>query len=211
MNPLVLIRAVVVGAAMLCAASAVFAANEKRRNFSNPAPSSAGSAVPVAAAPANSFEAFGLVVERNIFNPNRTGRSASAPEAKPVRVDEIALVGTMMSDEGLRAFFESADSRFRKTVRVGDSIAEFKVARISSSGVDLAQGDTALALLVAQRLRRVEGGAWTVDTSGTEAAQGTGLTAGRRAVEPGAPAEIPADASDVLKRLMKKREKQLNR
>ena len=209
MNRTRFIRTVVMGAALCWSATSAFAANEKRRNSSNPAPSSAGSAAAVA--PANSFEAFGLIVERNIFNPNRTGRSASASEAKPVRVDEIALVGTMTSDQGLLAFFESADSSFRKTVRVGDSLAEFKVARITSGGVELAQGDAALALMVAQRLRRVEGGAWTVDTSGTDAAPGTGLSAGRRAVDPDAPAEIPADASDVLKRLMKKREKQLNR
>ncbi len=208
MNRIVLNRFVVVGAALLWGASAASAANDKRRNSFNPAPSSAGSMA--AAAPANSFEAFGLIVERNIFNPNRTVRTAPGAAVEPVRVDEIALVGTMTSDQGLLAFFESADSSFQKTVRVGESIAEFKVERITSGGVDLARGDTPLALMVAQRLRRIEGGAWTVDTSGTDVAQEKGLTAGRRAVEPGAPAEIPADASDVLKRLMKKREKQLN-
>jgi len=209
MKRIVLICSVVAVAALLEGANPAFAANEKRRNSPNSAPAGAGSAAAVA--PANSFEAFGLIVERNIFNPNRSVRSASAPEVKPPRVEEIALVGTMTSDQGLLAFFESADSSFRKTVRVGDSMAEFKVAGISSGGVELAQGETALALRVAQRLRRVEGGAWTVDTSGTDVPPGSGLTAGRRAVEAGAPAEIPADASDVLKRLMKKREKQLNR
>ncbi len=208
MNRIVLIRFVVVGAALLWGASTASAANDKRRNSSSPAPSSAGSAA--AAAPPNSFEAFGLIVERNIFNPNRAVRTAPAPEVRPLRVDEIALVGTMTSDQGLLAFFESADSSFQKTVRVGESIADFKVERITSGSVDLARGDTPLALMVAQRLRRVEGSDWTLDTSATEADQGKGLTAGRRAVEPGAPAEIPAGASDVLKRLMKKREKQLN-
>lgn len=204
----VLIRSVVVGTALLWGASVASAANERRRNSSNSAPASAGT--PAASAPANSFEAFGLIVERNIFNPNRTGRSAPVTAVKPLQVDEIALVGTMMSDQGLLAFFESADSSFRKTVRVGEAIAEYKVERITSGGVDLSRGNTPLTLMVAQRLRRVEGSDWIVDTSSTDVAQGTGLTAGRRAVEPGAPLEIPADASDVLKRLMKKREKQLN-
>lgn len=175
---------------------------EKRRNPVTPAPLPPGAAV----APANSFEAFRVITDRNIFNANRTSRTRGTPEEKPVRVDTIALVGTMNYEKGLVAFWESPDASFRKTVRIGEAIADFKVERITSDGVELAGAGGPLALKVSQQLRRVEGGDWTLFIPPDVAANTPGL----RSPTTPAPAEVPADASDVLKRLLKKREKQLN-
>lgn len=164
-----------------------------------------------AASPANSFEPFAVIAERNIFNPNRTGRTRTTPEEKPPRVDEITLVGTMEYAKGRIAFFESTDAAFRKTAKEGDTVADFTVKSIAADGVDLTRGETVTALRVTQQLRRPEGGEWTVTAAPVDAGRrddGAGSRADRGNESAGAPA-IPADASEVLKRLMRQREKQL--
>jgi len=88
-------------------------------------------------APSTSFDAFRLITDRNIFNPNRTGRRDRSTEEAPPRTDVISLVGTMDSDRGLRAFFDGSESAFRKALRVGDSIDKFKVTQIAPNLVDL--------------------------------------------------------------------------
>ena len=180
-------------------------AADKRRD----ATAAKSSAPAAATAPGQGFEAFQLVVERNIFNPNRTGRTRATTEEKPPRVDEISLVGTMNYDKGLVAFFDSPDAAFRKTVREGESVGDFKVQRITAEGVDLIRDEKPVPLKVAQQLRRPEGGDWTVAT--TKARTDAGAAGGSSLSRPNetAPVEIPADASEVLKRLMKKRDKNL--
>lgn len=175
---------------------------EKRRAATPPTPAATEATAPIS--PASSFDAFRLIVDRNIFNPNRASRTRAAPEEKPPRVDEIALVGTMNYAKGLVAFFESADASFKKTVSPGDVIAGFKVERISSDGVDLTREGSALTLKVSHQLRRVEGSDWAVNVPAAPDRPGL------RSPASVAPAEVPADASDVLKRLLKKRDKQLN-
>jgi hypothetical protein len=192
-----------IAAALGCTAL-LGAANGDKRRSNNAAPVTPPATAAVA--PAGSFEAFRLITERNSFNANRTSRTRGAPEEKPARVDTIALVGTMNYEKGLVAFFESPDASFRKTVRVGDAIAEFKVERIANDGVDLTRDGGPLALKVSQQLRRIEGGDWALFIPPDAAANQPGL----RSPTAPPPTEVPADASDVLKRLLKKREKQLN-
>jgi hypothetical protein len=186
---------------MLAAAIALSAADRKRDPANTGTPKSAGTGA--------GFEAFQVIAEKNIFNPNRVGRTRAAPEEKPPRVDEIALVGVLQYDKGRVAFFDSPDSVHRKTVQEGDMIADFKVQRVGSDGVDLARDQQVLAMKVTQQLRRAEGGDWTL-TAASERTDARPPGAEGVAARPGegAAPELPADASEVLKRLIKKREKQ---
>jgi hypothetical protein len=156
------------------------------------------------------FDTFRVVLERNIFNPNRAPRSRAVAEEKPPRVDEIFLVGTMQSDKGLLAFFDSTDSEFRKNLREGESIAGFKLKRIAADGVELLRDEQPLALKVAQQLRRPEGGDWSVNAVSSERAETRAASSpdGIRSAAAAAATEIPADASEVLKRLIQQRQKQ---
>lgn len=219
-------RALAAGLLLFLAASLGAADRERdkdrRRNGSSgtaaPAPAVAASS---AIAPGSSFDAFQLVIERNIFNPNRIGRTRATTEEKPPRVEEVSLVGTMDYDKGLVAFFESPDAAYRKTARVGDAVGEFKVQKIAGDGVELSRDSKPMALKVAQQLRRVEGGEWSIRAAPVviappTTADGRPSLAGeaaeaeaRRQAEASAASEAPADASEVLKRLLKKREKQL--
>jgi hypothetical protein len=185
----------------------------RRRKDSN---GSKESPAPAAApgSPSNGFEAFKLIVDRNIFDPNRLPRRSGGEERAP-RIDEISLVGTMQSDAGPLAFFESPDSALRKNAHQGDTVGEFKVERINQDGVELTREQKPLSLKVAQQLRRAEGGEWNIITlvaappprADGKSEIGPVPAAGVLTPEP----EIPADASETLKKLLEKRKKQLSK
>jgi hypothetical protein len=132
----------------------------ERRRGSEGAPAGAPAAAPTA--PAGSLEAFALVTERNIFNPNRTARTRAAPEEKPVRTEEVALVGVVGFGASTSAVVHSADPHLKGEAAAGARLGEFTVVAVSPSAVELRAGERTYSLAVAQRLTRVEGGEWTV-------------------------------------------------
>jgi hypothetical protein len=145
---------------------------------------------------ATSFSAFRLIGEGNIFNQNRVARtSADIPRGT---VETISLVGTMQSEGGLFAFFDSPDASYRKALHEGDTIAQFTVRHILPNRVELARDSGPMSLAVGEQLSRPKGGDWTAATP---------------AAAVPAPAEptISDDDSAVLKRLMEKRQQQLNK
>ncbi|MBM3842015.1 MAG: hypothetical protein FJ397_01925 [Verrucomicrobia bacterium] len=185
----------------LWAALTLVAQAAERRRGSEATPAATGA--PAAAgtsAPAGSLEAFALVTERNIFNPNRTARTRAAPEEKPVRTEEVALVGVVGFGAATAAVFHSTDPRLKGEAAAGGSLGDFTIVAVSPSAVELRAGERTFTLAVAQRLTRVEGGDWTASAAPVPEP---------RSRAEAAPVEIPANASEVLKRLMKQREKQL--
>lgn len=191
-------------AGTVLAATLASAQERERRRSSTPVTPAPAAAPGVS--PAQGFAAFQLVVERNIFNPNRVGRTREASDVKAVRTDEISLVGTMQYEKGLLAFFDSPDSRYAKALREGDTFADFKIQRIMADRVELLRADKPLTLKLSEQLRRPEGGDWSVGPAPNNAF----------AVVPAAAVALPtadsapsAEASEVLKRLLQKREKQL--
>jgi hypothetical protein len=186
---------------------------------SAPAAKTAAAATPAAPrndsaiAPSATFDAFRLIVDRNIFNPNRSGRSSrSADEAPAVRTDTIAFVGTMDYDKGVFAIFDGSEAGFRKKLRAGDSVGPFAIKRVTSDSVDLEREGQASTLKIGQQLRRPEGGEWSVsgiDLSRPDATSSRSGYLGRPAADPSAAPAIPSDASDTLRRLMEQRQKQL--
>ncbi len=173
--------------------------------------SSGGSAAAATVAPTGSFESFSLIAERNIFNPNRIGRTRANPDAPAPRTDQIALVGTVERGSSLVAVFDGSDPVWRKSLAVGESIGDFKVVRITSAGADLERDGKPVSLLVSHALRRPEGGDWTVAKPPADVPPAGGLIGPRPGDTSAAPPEIPSNASEVLKRLMKQREQQLKK
>ena len=69
------------------------------------------------------LESFRLIWERNIFNPNRTGRYSRTQQytrrREPDRrapVESFALMGTMSYEKGNFAFFEGSSSQYQKVL-----------------------------------------------------------------------------------------------
>jgi len=174
---------------------------------SSVAPARAESSV----APSASFDTFRLVSDRNIFNPNRTGRRDRPAEETPPRVDVISVVGTMESDRGLRAFFDGSDTSYRRAVRVGESVDKFKVTQISPNVVDLERDGKNLSVRVGQQLRRPEGADWDLVGEDVlrreEQARATGESKG----DPSNPPPIPAGVSEIEKRMRERRQKDFKR
>jgi hypothetical protein len=167
------------------------------------APAAAAPGADSTVAPSASFDTFRLITERNIFNPNRTGRRERTVEEAPPRVDVISLVGTMDSDKGVRAFFDGSTSGYRKALRVGESIDQFKLTQIAPNVVELEREGKMLSMRVGQQLRRPEGAEWTL--VGEEIAQREAQAQARAAT---VSTEIPAGVSDLERRLRERRQKE---
>lgn len=170
-----------------------------------PTPStSSRRSAPAAPAPGD-FENFRIIAERNIFNPNRIGRTREGSDTPSApREDVLALVGTMETDKGIVAIFDSPDSALRKAVREGQVLGGFTVKAISASQVELTSEKQSFALNLAQRLRRIEDGEWKVSN-----VEPPPVAAPTSPDSSSTPPAIPANASEVLRRLMEQRQKQL--
>jgi len=192
-------------AAMAAGGAAIAAGADAKAPAANAAAtpaSAAAKASPTAAK--GSFDSFRLIGDRNIFDPNRRSRSArsASNEPPPPTGDTIAFVGTMDYDKGIFAFFDSSDARYRKVLPEGGALAEFVVKHVEARSVDLTRDGKVTTLQITQQLHRPDGGDWAV--TGASPAP-TVSTAAEGAATP----VIPADASDILKRLMEQRQKQL--
>lgn len=177
--------------------------------------------------PKGTLDTFRIVSDRNIFNPNRVVRRERPAEEPVQRAETIALVGTVQSPNGVLAFFNSADTpSHRKTLKVGESVGPFKVTRIATDGIDVERDGKSMPVRVGQALRKPEGGDWGVTGSGVMSAV-NGATGGAAAStagaagatssrtpeaaarpDPTAVQAIPADADEVTRRLMERRQKQ---
>jgi hypothetical protein len=106
---------------------------------------------------------FKIIQERNIFNPNRRTRAPTTerrPATRTVRSENLVLTGVMSYEKGTFAFFDGSNSSYRKVVKQGDSLADFKVASVSPQSVQLVSGTNTFKVPVGTQLRKEEGGGW---------------------------------------------------
>lgn len=119
------------------------------------------------------FSSFKPVVDRNIFNGNRSGQrmtsTRSSTQQRSVRVEAFTLVGTLISERGSTALFDGTSSEFRKPLKAGGTIAGFTVKEILHAGVRLAEGTNTLDVRVGSGLRREDEGLWKPATGGSYA------------------------------------------
>jgi hypothetical protein len=151
-----------------------------------------------------SYESFKLIAERNIFNPNRRARrpGGSDEEARPKQTDTISLVGTLVSEKGSHAFFDSNSAEYTKVLESGKPLVGYEIKEITGSGIKLQSGTNSLEMRVGMKLRREEGGEWQL-------ARGNAPELSSNAASSSSPAESPGDESDIIKRLMQQREQEL--
>ena len=162
-----------------------------------------------AVTPSANFDAFRVISDRNIFNPNRTGRRERTPEERTPRLDVISLVGTMESDRGLRAFFDGSEGSFRKALRVGESVDKFKVTQIAPNVVELERDGKSMSVRVGQQLRRPEGSDWNLVGEDVARREAQAKAASETRSDPTAPPVIPANVDEVTRRMMERRQKEL--
>ena len=161
------------------------------------------------------FQDFRIISERNIFNPNRSqrrerSRSEREPERR-TRTESVALLGTMNYDKGWFAFFDGSRSDYRKALQAGDAIAGYTVGEIAPNHVKLESTNSPpIQLRVGTQMRKQDDeGDWEIrdrfETASTPTAPAA--TAGDTNTTPSSSAE----ESDIVKRLMQKREQELDK
>lgn len=149
------------------------------------------------------YSAFRLVAERNIFDPNRFPHT-STERVQPKTVESFGLVGTMSYEKGDFAFFDGPSADYKKVLKASDTIAGYKVVAVLPDSVKLARATNELVLAVGSQMRRRDDGTW-VQVAGVPAYE-----ASPAAPTSGAPAASASSGaeSDVIKRMMQRREKE---
>ena len=159
------------------------------------------------------YSAFQLVNQNNIFDPNRVRhRAGVVVHERTTRVESFSLVGTMSYEKGTFAFFDGTSSDYKKALKVADSIANYRVTKITPDTVNLVSGTNRIELHVGMQMRSEDGGDWTASTQ-SQAYADTSTAASHVASASGAntPAtETPSSGSesDVVKRMMQRREQE---
>ncbi len=189
------------------------------------------SAVQTPPPPSTDYSFFKIIADRNIFNPNRrphvveTFRPPPSVARVEPAVDLLSLVGTMIYEKGTFAFFDGSSADYKKVLKLNGEVAGFKVAAIRPNSVILSSGGKKMELKVGMQLNREPDSGWhIVDVPVMPLSALTnapvsfssnapiGVIAAPAASSPGAPASAPAsnvDQSDILKRLMQQREREL--
>jgi hypothetical protein len=144
-----------------------------------------------------------MVAERNIFDPNRFPRS-NRERVQRKNVESFGLVGTMSYEKGDFAFFDGTSSDYRKVLKASDTIAGYKVLAVLPDSVKLARSTNELVLAVGTQLRRLDDGTWAM-AAGAPAYEASPAVSNSTAQ----PAAASSGAeSDIIKRMMQRREKE---
>lgn len=163
------------------------------------------------------YEAFRYVRTRNIFDPTRRGtRLDASPVASTSnsthRSGALALTGTMVTDGRALAFFGGAENR---VIGVGDSVAGFKVSKITPAQVSLERDGRGLLLDVGRQIALEGPGGEPL--AGAPVIEAASAAAGPSAV-PGVPGMPPAppnpgggDKSEILRRMMERRAQEVGK
>src|SRR5262245_42075275 len=160
-----------------------------------------------AAASRVDFDSFRLITERNIFNPNRSGRRDYArrePDRRS-RVESFSLVGTMSYEKGRFAFFDGTSSDYRKVIGATDNIAGYTIGAVTPEHVTLQSTNHAeIKLPLGMQMRRVEDGEWEL----SERSYATASTSSSTAASDSTSSNSGGSGDDILKRLMQRREQE---
>jgi hypothetical protein len=112
------------------------------------------------------YDSFKIIRQRNIFDPNRSGRTPFEQRTRvrqPV-VDSFALVGTMSYSKGKFAFFDGSAFQFKKVLEPGGNIAGYTVKDITPNAVTLAANGKEFGMKVGAQLRNEGASGWKLST-----------------------------------------------
>ena len=152
------------------------------------------------------FQAFKILTERNIFDPNRSSDSGGRSEPrKAARVESFALLGTLSYEKGNFAFFDGTDSAYRKALKIGDTIAGYRIGEITADHVRLEADGKQVELSVGLQMKKPDEGEWQLAGRAESFSASSEADATTEKTESASSGE----ENDVLKKLMQKREQEL--
>lgn len=187
-----------------------------------------------AAAP--EFEAFQVILDRNIFNPSRrpvdrTGRGATDAADGNEGHDErealaysatgeyLSITGALLYDEEAVAFITGSRPEYMAVVRQGDMIAGFRVESIRTNHLVLRNDERTITVPVGFGLSRHGDEPWRLSASNTSGTYAGGssiqtpeeVDASNNSGDAGSSDVRPAVPSeDVMEKLRQRRQQELD-
>jgi hypothetical protein len=156
------------------------------------------------------FSSFQVVVDRNIFNPDRFPRSGRVRH-RDNGAPTFSLAGTMSYRKGMFAFFNGTSPDYQKAIQEGGTIAGYTVAKITFDGVLLQLNGIKIDMKVGSAMRQ-ESGSWELTQPGEwTPSSGTDTSSENQNTSETPPLNLPPSGatSDVLKRLMERRQQEI--
>ncbi|MBT3379962.1 MAG: hypothetical protein HN742_02985 [Lentisphaerae bacterium] len=161
-----------------------------------------------------SMEAFGIIVDRNVFDPGRSrpGPPVKAPLPPPApepvkQRDHLHLTGILLGEDAIIGFVSSSRAEWTGafTLAQGQEIGPGRIGIADTGGVTLIIGDAIMDWPVGTQLEEADDG-WR-STEGRATLTAPKATPSLTDPPSNASSEAPA-ANDVLKRLMERRRKE---
>jgi len=165
------------------------------------------------------FDAYRILVVRNIFDPDRLPMASPEEtrhpivEPAPKAGDYVTLTGVMFNEGKGLAFFSGSRAEYDRVTGLEGEIAGAKVTGIAPSGIEVSRGGKKIVVAVGQTVpfddsppgRPPSIASEAAATSPPEAAPsgGGGLTPAA------APAPLPGNLNEVMRRMMERRQHEL--
>jgi len=155
------------------------------------------------------YSFFKMIVDRNIFDPNRNPHRAEKRGQRGPEVEAFSFVGTMSYDKGTFAFFDGTSSTYRKALQVNGTIAGYKVKEIEPNVVKLEGDGKEIEMPVKAQMRHETQGGWRLVAQSESPTEPTEEDVSEASSSSGTDAGSGGEVSDVLKKLMQQREQEL--
>lgn len=157
------------------------------------------------------FDAYPMVVARNIFDPERqpgaapASAEAGASSVAPVSgSDSAALTGTLLTAQKSLAFFSGSRPEWGGVFAVGASIAGARLTKITSAGIEVEREGKTVFVAVGQSVPL------DAHSSPVAAPAFAPSTAQPSSTSPSAPtAPASSDREALIRRMMEKRQQEL--
>lgn len=157
------------------------------------------------------YEAFVWIQSRNVFDPNRRPpppQSMMRETTSPARSESIVLTGTLVQPTQALAFFGGSRPEHRQVLTLQQEVAGYTLVQVTTAHVELEREGERLRLPVGQGLRREGEGPWefTAEIRSPDA-----ISSSTTAVNPEGERASEDASSDVMKRLMQRRQQEISR
>ncbi len=157
--------------------------------------------------PGKELDAFQLITRNNIFDQSRRflGDTAEAPRVRTPRPDILTACGIGLDGAEGTAFFDGKGVRSSHTYKVGDTINDLRITKITLDTVTLTNGSSnTFVLAVGKSLRREPNGPWQLSAEIATAAEPDTISVTTAAP----PASSGGGMDAILERLRKRREQE---
>jgi len=165
-----------------------------------------------APAPAQGFDVYRVLGERNIFDPNRLPMVQGAPprvvEQPHKATDYVMLTGVMVNNGKALAFFSGSRPDYDKVTEVNGEIAGAKLTRIAPAGIEVDRAGKKIVVAVGQTVPFDDSAPGAPPTDAVASTAAAPATTGTGDASPATP-QLPGNLNEVMRRMMERRQHEL--